>query len=109
MEKEHCMGSRASKEAIRAIRDWAVYSGRTEAKPIFALEQFGSLVFNDEIQRTRLPKPVYQALRNTITRGESLDTSVADAIAIAMKDWAVEHGATHYTHWFQPLTGTSAE
>ena len=74
-----------------------------------AAEAFGSLVFNDEMQQERLPKTVYQALRRTITRGESLDPSVADAVASAVKDWAVEHGATHYTHWFQPLTGITAE
>ena len=61
------------------------------------------------MQQKRLPKPVYQALRRTITHGEPLDPSVADAVAAALKDWAVEHGATHYTHWFQPLTGITAE
>ena len=66
-------------------------------------------MFNDEVQQTRLPKPVYHALRRTMTHGEPLDVSVADAVASAMKDWAVEHGATHYTHWFQPLTGITAE
>ena len=59
--------------------------------------------------RSGCPKPVYHALRRTITHGEALDPSVADAVAAAMKDWAVEHGATHYTHWFQPLTGITAE
>jgi glutamine synthetase len=70
---------------------------------------FGSLVFDDAVQEKRLSKSVYQALRRTITRGEALDPSVADAVAAALKDWAVEHGATHYTHWFQPLTGITAE
>jgi len=70
---------------------------------------FGSLVFNDEVQQNRLPKNVYHALRRTITHAEALDLSAADAIAKAMKEWAVEHGATHYTHWFQPLTGITAE
>jgi glutamine synthetase type III len=70
---------------------------------------FGSLVFNDGVQQTRLPKNVYHALRRTITHAEALDLSAADAIATAMKEWAVEHGATHYTHWFQPLTGITAE
>ncbi|MQA30586.1 MAG: glutamine synthetase type III, partial [Luteitalea sp.] len=70
---------------------------------------FGSLVFNDTEQQARLPKPVYHALRRTITHGEGLDGSVADTVARAMKDWAVERGATHYTHWFQPLTGITAE
>ena len=62
-----------------------------------------------QMQQKRLPKAVYQALRRTITHGEALDPSVADAVATAVKDWAVEHGATHYTHWFQPLTGITAE
>src|SRR5438477_763289 len=102
------MGSAVLGEAISAIRDWSV----TEAKePRFAraTETFGSLVFNDAVQQTRLPKPVYHALRRTITLGVPLDNSVADAIASAMKEWAVEHGATHYTHWFQPMTGITAE
>ncbi len=105
------MGSAASKDAIKAIRDWAVDNGRSplNQNASRATEVFGSLVFNDEVQQSRLPKPVYKALRRTITRGESLDPSVADAVSSAMKDWAVEHGATHYTHWFQPLTGITAE
>src|SRR4029453_6464363 len=74
-----------------------------------AAVDFGSLVFGDSEQQKRLPKAAYQALRKTITHGESLDPSVADAVAKAVKDWAVEHGATHYTHWFQPLTGITAE
>ncbi len=103
------MGSAATREAIKAIRDWAVDDARLAQAPGRATEIFGSLVFNDEVQRTRLPKPVYKTLRRTITRGEPLDPSVADAVATAVKDWAVEHGATHYTHWFQPLTGITAE
>jgi glutamine synthetase len=104
------MGSAASKDAIKAIRDWAVDNGRSPLNQNSrATEVFGSLVFNDEVQQSRLPKPVYKALRRTITRGEPLDHTVADAVSSAMKDWAVEHGATHYTHWFQPLTGITAE
>jgi glutamine synthetase len=103
------MGSAAAQEAIRAIRDWAVTEGRKPATNGRATDVFGSLVFSDEVQRARLPKEVYKALRRTITRGEPLDRSAADAIAAAMKDWAVEHGATHFTHWFQPLTGITAE
>src|SRR5215207_7962145 len=72
-------------------------------------EGFGSLVFGDAEQQKRLPKAAYQALRKTIAQGEPLDASVADAVAGAVKDWAVEHGASHYTHWFQPLTGITAE
>ena len=61
------------------------------------------------MQQERLPKPAYRALRATITRGEPLDLATADAVATALKDWAIEHGATHYTHWFQPMTGITAE
>src|SRR6187455_2275397 len=95
-------------EAIGAIRDWSVAEAKGTRGPR-AADSFGSLVFNDEVQQTRLPKPVYHALRRTMTHGEPLDTSNADAVASAMKEWAVEHGATHYTHWFQPLTGITAE
>ena len=102
------MGSGILGEAIGAIRDWSVTEAKEPRGPR-ATEAFGSLVFNDEVQQTRLPKPVYHALRRTMTHGEPLDVSVADAVASAMKEWAVEHGATHYTHWFQPLTGITAE
>jgi glutamine synthetase len=102
------MGSAVLGEAISSIRDWSVTEAKEPRGPR-ATEAFGSLVFNDEVQQTRLPKPVYHALRRTMTHGEPLDGSVADAVASAMKEWAVEHGATHYTHWFQPLTGITAE
>ena len=103
------MGSAASREAVKAICEWAQNAPRPTDAPSRANETFGSLVFNDAVQTARLPREVYKALRRTITRGAPLDVSVADAIATAMKDWAVEHGATHYTHWFQPLTGITAE
>src|ERR671939_373331 len=102
------MGSAVLGDAISAIRDWSVTEAKEPRAPR-ATDAFGSLVFNDAVQQARLPKPVYHALRATITRGEPLDLSVADAVASAMKEWAVEHGATHYTHWFQPLTGITAE
>jgi glutamine synthetase len=70
---------------------------------------FGANVFSPAVQRQRLPKHVFKALERTLARGEALDTSLADAVAVAMKDWAMEKGATHYTHWFQPLTGSTAE
>ncbi|MCK9249679.1 MAG: glutamine synthetase III [Solirubrobacteraceae bacterium] len=70
---------------------------------------FGSHVFSPAVQRQRLPKDVYKRLQRTLERGEALDVSLADAVASAMKDWALEAGATHYTHWFQPLTGRTAE
>jgi glutamine synthetase len=102
------MSSTVLGEAISAIRDWSMKEAKKSSGP-HASEIFGSLVFNDQVQKARLPKTAYRALRRTITRGEPLDLSVADSIAAAMKDWAVEHGATHYTHWFQPLTGITAE
>jgi glutamine synthetase len=70
---------------------------------------FASNVFSVTVQRHRLPKHVFKALRRTLERGEALDTTLADAVAQAMKEWAMEKGATHYTHWFQPLTGSTAE
>jgi glutamine synthetase len=102
------MGSAVLGEAITAIRDWSITQGK-EPRTVRATEAYGSLVFNDEKQQARLPKSAYQALRRTINRGDSLDPSVADAVASSLKDWAMEHGATHYTHWFQPLTGITAE
>lgn len=70
---------------------------------------FGSMVFDDRVMKARLSEKVYKSLKRTIDRGTRLDSSVADAVAAAMKDWAIEKGATHYTHWFQPLTGLTAE
>ena len=70
---------------------------------------FGSLVFNDEVMRQKLPKDVFKSLQKTIAEGRDLDISVANVVATAMKDWAIEEGATHFTHWFQPLTGITAE
>jgi glutamine synthetase len=70
---------------------------------------FGANVFSAAVQRSRLPKHVYKALQRTLARGEALDTTLADSVAQAMKEWAMEKGATHYTHWFQPLTGSTAE
>ena len=72
-------------------------------------EIFGSMVFNDQKMQERLPKSTYKALKKTIQNGEPLDLSVANVVAAAMKDWAVEKGCTHYTHWFQPMTGLTAE
>lgn len=72
-------------------------------------ELFGKNVFNDTVMRERLPKSVYKKLKQTIEEGKELDPSIADVVAHAMKDWAIDHGATHYTHWFQPLTGITAE
>ncbi|MCL1832333.1 MAG: glutamine synthetase III [Oscillospiraceae bacterium] len=71
--------------------------------------QFGSMVFSDSVMQERLPSAVYTALKNTMSRGERLEAGIADTVADVMKDWAIENGATHYTHWFQPMTGTTAE
>jgi len=73
------------------------------------LEEFGVNVFNDNVMQDRLPKSVYKSIKKTIDEGKTLDPSIADVVANAMKDWAMEKGATHYTHWFQPLTGGTAE
>ncbi|MBQ7566662.1 MAG: glutamine synthetase III, partial [Oscillospiraceae bacterium] len=72
-------------------------------------EYFGSLVFDDRVMKANLSDETYRSLRNTIDGGAALDIGVANAVAAAMKDWAVAHGATHFTHWFQPLTGITAE
>ena len=72
-------------------------------------ELFGSMVFNDSVMHDRLPKEIYRSLRKTINEGKELDLSVANVVASAMKDWAIEKGATHYSHWFQPMTGITAE
>ena len=72
-------------------------------------EMFGSMVFNDKVMREMLPKKVYQSLQNTMIEGKALDDDVADIVASAMKEWAVSKGATHFTHWFQPMTGITAE
>jgi glutamine synthetase len=103
------MGSAALFEAAKSIRDWSVNETRSSSLPVNAADIFATRVFNDKAQQDRLPKPAYKALRATITRGETLDAATADAVATALKEWAVEHGATHYTHWFQPMTGITAE
>ena len=72
-------------------------------------ELYGSLVFNDKIMREKLPKDMYKAMKKTIENGTHLELDVANSVAVAMKEWALEHGATHYTHWFQPMTNFTAE
>src|SRR5215831_7279477 len=94
------MGSASSSDAIRNIHDFATAPRQATApSPRKPADEFGSLTFNEEVQRARLPKDVFRALRR----------SIAHVVASALKDWAVEHGATHYTHWFQPMTGITAE
>ena len=73
------------------------------------LDRFGSMVFDDKVMRAMLSEDAYRSMRNTINRGDPLNQEIANAVAQAMKDWAVSNGATHFTHWFQPLTGITAE
>ena len=72
-------------------------------------EIFGSMVFNDNVMKDKLPKDIYKKLIKTIKNGEPLNLEVANVVAHAMKEWAIEKGATHFTHWFQPMTGITAE
>ena len=89
---------------------WAPNGGALGAPDLTAADNqvFGANVFSPAVQRQRLPKDVFKRSQ-TLARGDALDTSLADAVALAMKEWALEKGATHYTHWFQPLTGSTAE
>ncbi len=103
------MGSSALQHATRSIIEWGLKNSPSGATRPKATDIFGSLTFGEDAQRRRLPKDVFKALRRTVTQGEPLDGAAADVIASAMKDWAVEAGATHYTHWFQPMTGITAE
>ena len=73
------------------------------------VEIFGENVFNDAVMQARLPKKVYKELKQTIEEGKELTLEIADVVAHEMKEWAIEKGATHYSHWFQPLTGVTAE
>src|SRR3954465_1570655 len=99
----------ARQDAIRGIASAKHELSRVDFKKVHIKELFGVNVFNEETQRARLPKPIFKALQKTIKQGAPLDPSVADAVATAMKDWAIEKGATHFTHLFQPMTGLTAE
>src|SRR5256885_15926214 len=101
--------STVRQEAIRNITGAKHHLNRVDFKKTHVKDLFGVNVFNESVQRARLPKPVFKALQKTIRQGAPLDPSVADAVASAMKDWAIEKGATHYTHLFQPLTAPPAE
>jgi glutamine synthetase len=103
------MGSSALQHATNSIIEWGIKSGQAPAARPKATDIFGSLTFGEDNQRRRLPRDAYKALRRTVMQGEPLDSSTADIIASALKDWAVDAGATHYTHWFQPMTGITAE
>jgi len=95
--------------AIQAIATTRHKLNHVDFRTTHASELFGVNVFNEEVQRQRLPKPVFKALQKTIKQGAPLDPLIADAVANAMKDWAMEKGATHFTHQFQPMTGATAE
>jgi glutamine synthetase len=103
------MGSSALQDASKSIIEWSKSAVKSATPLPQATEIFGSLTFNEQVQRQRLPRDVFKALRQTVSQGVPLDGSAANVIAAAMKDWAMEHGASHYTHWFQPLTGITAE
>jgi glutamine synthetase len=96
-------------KAIESIANTEYDLNQIDFRSTHIKDLFGSLVFSEEVQKARLPKPVFKALQKTIRQGVPLDPSIADAVASAMKDWAIEHGATHFTHLFQPMTGLTAE
>jgi glutamine synthetase len=101
--------SNARLNAIAAVTNYKAMGAALDFSKTSASDLFGANVFNDQVMQARLPKAVYKALRRTIDRGEKLDVSIADAVAVAMRDWAIEKGATHYAHVFYPLTGLTAE
>lgn len=99
----------ARQSAIAAITAWKTTAPGVNFRDTPASDLFGINVFSDEVMRERLPDKAYKAIRATIRKGEPLDPEVADEVAKAMKEWAIEKGATHYTHWFLPMTGLTAE
>src|SRR5260370_21630397 len=96
-------------QAIRAIAGAKYQLNHVDFKTTDIKDLYGANVFNEEVQRKRLPKPVFRSLQNTIKQGAPLDPAIADSVATAMKDWAMEQGATHFTHLLQPMTGLTAE
>ena len=104
------MSTNARKSAVQSIARHGLDAAKEQHGRAMPLpELFAINVFSDAVQRQRLPRPIYESLRRTIDAGQELDPSIADAVANAMKDWAIERGATHFTHWFQPMTGLTAE
>jgi len=102
--------SNLRQDAIETIATTEYDLNQIDFRTAHLKELFGTLVFSEEVQKARLPKPVFKALQKTIKQGAQLtDPAVADSVASAMKDWAIEHGATHFTHLFQPMTGLTAE
>jgi glutamine synthetase len=103
------MTNNPRQEAIAKISDYLPEESSYNPLEQPVHELFGSKVFNDRVMQDRLPKSVYKSLKKTINEGQQLDPDLADIVANAMKDWAIENGVTHYTHWFHPLTGLTAE
>ena len=103
------MGLTARQEAVRAIATTKYKLDNIDFKTSHIKNFFAVNVFSEEAAQARLPKPIFKAFQKTIRKGTALDPSIADAVATAMKDWAMDHGATHYTHMFQPMTGVTAE
>ena len=101
--------SSARQDAIAAVTNYKSNGQALNFRETPSANLFACNVFNDKVMKDRLPKSAYKALQRTIKQGEKLDGSVADAVASAMKDWAIEKGATHYAHVFYPLTGLTAE
>ena len=95
--------------ALQAIAANEYQLQRVNFKETHMKDLFGENVFSEAVQRERLPKPILKALQKTIKQGAPLDPAIADTVAAAMKDWAIEKGATHFTHLFQPMTGLTAE
>src|SRR6266513_3169260 len=96
-------------EAVKAIACARHNLNRVDFRKTHVKDVYGVNVFNEDMQRERLPKPIFKALQKTIKQGAPLDPAIADSVAAAMRDWAIEKGATHYTHMFQPMTGITAE
>jgi glutamine synthetase len=101
--------STARQAAISAVTNYTSKGQALDFRKTPTSELFCANVFTDQVMKVRLPKPVYKALQSTMKRGSPIDSSIADAVALAMKDWAIEKGATHYAHVFYPLTGLTAE
>jgi len=101
--------SNVRQQALQAVATSQHFLNRLDFQTEVLKDIFGANVFHEEVQKARLPKAIFKALQKTIKLGVPLDAGVADAVASAMKDWALEHGATHFTHLFQPMTGLTAE
>lgn len=98
----------ANYDVLAAVNNWKIH-GSAESIPTDITNVFAEDVLSMDIFRSKLSKPVFKSLQATVDRAEPLDPAIADIVALAMKEWALEKGATHYTHWFQPLTGSTAE